>query len=105
MFILFFEGVGKGCIDFNCFVVLIVIDLVKMYGFYLCKGIIVIGGDVDIVVWDLYCQVMVSNSMLYYDVDYIFYEGMQLMGWLVFMFLCGEIVWCDGEVLGILGCG
>lgn len=53
MLILFFEGVMKGWIDLLCFVVFILINYVKIYGFYLKKGIIVVGVDVDIVIWDL----------------------------------------------------
>lgn len=58
---------------------------------------IVVGVDVDIMLWDLECCVCIINDVLYYVVDYMLYEGIEVMGWLVYCFLCGEMLVENGK--------
>lgn len=96
LLLLFDVMVLKGKLGLEKFVDFIVMVLVKIYNLYLCKGLIVIGVDVDIVIWDLQCCVEISDVMMYDFVGYMLFVGCELQGWFVIMLLCGCVIVDDG---------
>lgn len=52
MFVFWMQGVGMGCLMLNEFVVVILINIVKILNMYFKKGVVLVGSDVDLVVWD-----------------------------------------------------
>ena len=103
--LLFSEGVGQGRLDLNQFVALTATNPAKLYGLYPRKGTIAIGSDADLVIWDPYQTVTITNSMLHHNVDYTPYEGMKITGYPEVTISRGEIVWQQGELMATAGRG
>ena len=103
--LLFSEGVGQGRLDLNQFVALTATNPAKLYGLYPRKGTIAIGSDADLVIWDPYQTVTITNSMLHHNVDYTPYEGMKITGYPEVTISRGEIVWQRGELMATAGRG
>jgi dihydropyrimidinase len=102
-------GVLTGRISPNTFVALTSTNAAKLYGLYPRKGSIAIGGDADLVVWDLEHRFKLTNAMLHHAVDYTPYEGMELSAWPALTLSRGEVVWegaaGGGRVLEAAGRG
>jgi dihydropyrimidinase len=103
--ILFSEGVGTGRIDLNRFVALTATNHAKMYGLYPRKGTIAVGSDADIVVWDPWRKVTISQALMHHGSDYTPYEGIEVTGWPIRTIVRGRTVVSDGVVLGKPGYG
>lgn len=48
---------------------------------------------------------MIWYEDFYDGVDYFFYEGMEICGWLIIVILGGKVMLCDGELEGYKGDG
>jgi dihydropyrimidinase len=77
----------------------------KLYGLYPKKGVIAVGSDADLAIWDPDRLVTITNDMLHHAVDYTPYEGMQVKGWPVVTVSRGEVVYADGKVTSEAGRG
>jgi len=77
----------------------------KLYGLYPRKGVIAVGSDADLAIWDTERAVTIRNEMLHHAVDYTPYEGTQVRGWPVITVSRGEVVYADGVVTSIAGRG
>jgi dihydropyrimidinase len=77
----------------------------KLYGLYPKKGVIAVGSDADLAIWDPDRLVTITNDMLHHAVDHTPYEGMQVKGWPVVTVSRGEVVYADGEVTSEAGRG
>ncbi len=84
----------------NQFVALTATNPAKLYGMYPRKGSIVVGGDADIVLWDVERKVTITNSQLHHNVDYTPYEGIEVKGWPVMTFSRGKMVSKDFAFVG-----
>ncbi|HTV95873.1 MAG TPA: dihydropyrimidinase [Steroidobacteraceae bacterium] len=77
----------------------------KLYGLYPRKGVIAVGSDADLAIWDPDKQVTIRNEMLHHAVDHTPYEGMQVRGWPMMTISRGEVVCADGVVSSSAGRG
>lgn len=77
----------------------------KLYGLYPRKGVIAVGSDADLAIWDPDKLVTIRNEMLHHAVDHTPYEGMQVRGWPVMTISRGEILYADGVVSSSAGRG
>lgn len=77
----------------------------KLYGLYPRKGVIAVGSDADLAIWDPDKVVTIRNEMLHHAVDHTPYEGMQVRGWPVVTISRGEVVYADGVVSSSAGRG
>lgn len=103
--ILFSEGVSKGRIDLQRFVALSSTNHAKLYGLYPRKGLIAVGSDADIVVWDPEKSGPILQSGLHHGADYTPYEGLQISGWPILSMLRGNIVMRNGAPTGAAPAG
>ena len=103
--LLFSEGVRRGRIDLEKFVELTATNPAKIFGLYPRKGVIAIGADADLAVWDPERPVKITNERLHHNVDYTPFEGWEVQGWPTTTLCRGEVVWNDGEVVGESGFG
>jgi len=94
MALLYSEGVLGGRITANRFVELTATNPAKAGGLHPRKGSITIGGDSDLVVWDI-GERIIRNRDLHHAVDYTPNEGMRLRAWPGMTILRGELLW-DG---------
>ena len=77
----------------------------KIFGMYPRKGVIAVGADADIVVYDPNRSHVLSASTHHMDVDYSCYEGMTVQGGSDVVMSRGSVVVRDGEFTGRKGHG
>ncbi len=94
--VLWTTGVVSERITANRFVQLCCANPARIFGLYPQKGALLPGSDADIAIWD-------PNKVVHYGVetakhrtDYNLYEGMELLGYPVKVFLRGKLI-VDGE--------
>jgi dihydropyrimidinase len=102
---LYSEGVRAGRITLRRLVEVTSTNAAKLFGLFPRKGTIAVGSDADLVVLDPHLTRTVQGSMLKSNAGYSVYEGWQVTGWPVITVRRGEIVFCDGEVIGQPGSG
>jgi dihydropyrimidinase len=94
--VVFSEGVGRGRITLQQFAAVSATNAARIYGLYPQKGVIAVGADADLAVWDPERETTVTNARLHHRMDYTAFEGMRLRGWPVMTLARGEVVWRDG---------
>jgi len=99
------EGVHGGRISLERAVALGCTVPAQRFGLAPRKGTIALGGDADIVVWDLDREVTVTQAMQHDHMDYTPYEGRRIRGWPELTLSRGEVVHRDGEPAGAPGRG
>ena len=103
--LLFSEGVGKGHIDVQTFVEVSATNPAKIFGLYPKKGVIEVGADADLAIWDPERKVTITNEMLHHNVDYTPFENWQVQGWPTTTLCRGQLVCDEGEAVGEVGYG
>jgi dihydropyrimidinase len=69
------------------------------------KGVIAVGADADLVLWDPKKQVTLTNALMQHAIDYTPYEGLEVTGWPVATVRRGAVVMRDGVVQAEPGTG
>jgi len=103
--ILFSEGVNKGRIGLDRFVELTATNPARVYGLFPRKGVIAIGADADLALWEPELEVTIRNERLHHAVDYTPYEGLKVKGWPTTVLSRGEVVVEDGRPIDAPGRG
>lgn len=97
--------VSSGKFTMNQFVELTSSNPARIFGMYPRKGTLLPGSDADIVLWDANKKVTYGRAFAQHRTDYNLYEGMELTGYPVQVFLRGELIVQDGSWLGRAGMG
>jgi len=95
--ILFSEGVSKNKINLERFVELTSTNPSKMYGMYPQKGVIKIGSDADLTIWDPNLKKKILQKDLNHGSDYTPYEGLEIKGWPIQTWLRGKKIFDNGK--------
>jgi len=103
--ILWTYGVRAGRISENQFVALNSTNPAKIFGLYPQKGALLPGSDADIVLWDLNKRLTYGASVAQHRTDYNLYEGWELVGYPVKVFLRGKLIVDGGQWFGKPGQG
>jgi len=98
-------GVKTGKLTPNQFVALNCTNPAKIFGLYPRKGTLLPGSDADIVLWDPEKHIHYGVNETHMRTDYNLFEGWELVGMPVGVFLRGEPIIKDGQWLGIRGGG
>ncbi len=98
-------GVVAGRITPARWVEVISANPAKMFGLYPRKGVVAVGADADVVVYDPNRKHTISAKTHHMDVDYSCYEGREVQGGSDVVISRGRIVVKDGEFLGKAGDG
>jgi dihydropyrimidinase len=77
----------------------------RMFGLYPRKGVIAVGSDADIVIYDPAARQTLSAATHHMNVDYSVYEGLEITGRVVTTLSRGRAVIDDGEYRGSPGHG
>ena len=77
----------------------------RMFGLYPRKGVIAVGADADIVIYDPQARQTLSAATHHMNVDYSAYEGLVITGRVATTLSRGRVVIDDGEYLGSAGHG
>ena len=98
--LLYTYGVATGKISLNQFVALSSTNAVKLFGLYPRKGVIAVGSDADVVVWDPTVHCVISATTHHQRVDLNPYEGINQTGQARHVFLRGRQIVADGRLIG-----
>lgn len=102
---LFSEGVVTGRITLRRFVDLTATNPARLFGLYPRKGVIAVGSDADIVLWDSAVHRIIDGSDMQSRAGYSVYDGWDVQGWPAVVIRRGQIVLADGEVIARPGEG
>ena len=69
------------------------------------KGVIAVGSDADIAIWDPRMTAPIRHSNLHDGADYTPYEGTEITGWPVTVLLRGKVMIQDRVLRGQKGDG
>src|SRR3989304_4652805 len=103
--ILWPHAVGGGRMPPSQFVALTSTNAAKIFGLYPKKGALLPGSDADVVVWDPERIVPYGVDAAQHRTDYNLYEGWELKGFPVKVYLRGTLIADDGRWLGRAGMG
>ena len=73
----------------------------RVFGMYPRKGILRVGSDADVTVWDPSVTWTISEKNQHQNVDYTPYEGFEIHGRPAYVFVNGELAVVDGEPTGV----
>jgi dihydropyrimidinase len=91
------EGVLGGRISLARFVELTSANAAKLFGLYPRKGVIAVGSDADVVLWDPQQERMIDGAAMRSRAGYSVYDGWRVRGWPRMVLRRGEVVLADGE--------
>ena len=103
--LLFSAGVNGGRMSLQKFADLTSGAPARLFGLYPRKGVIAVGADADLALWDPERSVTIDNAMLHHATDHTPYAGQTVRGWPVMTISRGDIVWDDGRILSEPGRG
>ena len=98
-------GVREGKLSENQFVAVLSTNQARIYGAYPKKGTLAPGADADIVLWDPELSTTATVGNRHGNVDYTPYEGRTFTGGPAAVYVRGNLVYRDGEVVGERGSG
>ncbi|MCC7105844.1 MAG: amidohydrolase family protein [Chloroflexi bacterium] len=102
--VVYSEAVVKRGLSLERFVELIATNAAKLHGLYPRKGVLAVGSDADVVVFDPSVQKTIGLDDLH-DSDYSLWEGFEVTGWPVLTMLRGKVVVQQGQLTDAAGAG
>ncbi|MEO0587335.1 MAG: dihydropyrimidinase [Planctomycetota bacterium] len=103
--LLYTHGVATGRLDAQRFVDVASTHAAKRFGLFPRKGVIQLGADADLVVWDEAYRGKISAAGHHMATDYSGFEGFDLAGRPAAVTVRGEVVAEDGGFTGTIGRG
>jgi dihydropyrimidinase len=105
MSILWHFGVRTGKLTPQEFVAITSTNAARIFGLMPRKGLIALGADADLVVWDPEATRTISAKTHHQNVDFNVFEGMRVTGLARTTIANGKIVWHDGALHAVRGAG
>ena len=98
MEILWTHGVRTGRLTMNEFVQVTSANAAQIFNLYPQKGVIAVGSDADIVVWDPDATKVISAETHHMNIDFSIFEGMEITGAPSHTISRGKVVFADGKL-------
>jgi dihydropyrimidinase len=102
---LYSDGVVKGRITLEQFVEVTSTNPAKLFGMYPRKGVIRVGSDADIVIWNPAMKKTIRDQDALSNSKFSVYSGWEVTGWPKTTIRRGEIVYDNGKILAKRGTG
>ena len=102
---MFSEGVMKERITLEQFVAVTSTNASKLFGLYPKKGLIRVGSDADIVIWDPAMKKAIKDEDMFSNAKYSTYAGWMVTGWPKTTIRRGDVVFDNGKIVGKPGSG
>src|ERR1700691_1527925 len=99
------HGVNAGNFSINRFVELVSTAPARIFGMYPKKGVLAVGSDADVVLWDANADHTISAKTHHMRVDYSMFEGFRVRGNARDVYSRGELIVSGGEFIGTRGRG
>ncbi|MFQ5637635.1 MAG: dihydropyrimidinase [bacterium] len=90
--LLYTYGVAEGRISLQRLVQVLASNPAKIFGLYPKKGVIAIGSDADLVIWNPNASYKITADKMHGNADWSPYEGMNIKGALEYTILRGQIL-------------
>ncbi|MDN0077662.1 dihydropyrimidinase [Crenobacter sp. SG2303] len=103
--VLWHHGVNSGRFTPNEFVRITSANAAQIFNLYPRKGVIAVGSDADIVVWDPTATRTLSAKTHHQNVDFNIFEGMTVTGGATHTVSQGKVMWADGDLRAERGAG
>jgi len=103
--LMYSEGVGKGRLKRGDLVRLLAGNPARIFGLYPRKGVLAVGSDADIVIFDPMKQVTITASRLHSAALYTPFAGWSVQGYPITTILRGRVIYAEEEFCGELGGG
>jgi dihydropyrimidinase len=97
--LMYTNGVDKGRITKEQMCSLLSENIAKLFGMYPRKGVLQVGSDADIVIWDTVTPGIISKDNQKQNVDYTPFEGFETIGCARHVFLRGTQVVQEGNII------
>jgi dihydropyrimidinase len=105
MHVLWHHGVNTGRLTPSEFVAITSANAAKIFNIYPRKGVVAVGADADVVIWDPTRQRTISKDTHHQNIDYNIFEGMTVTGVNTTTISQGKVVYHDGEIRTVRGAG
>ena len=102
---LWYAGVNTGRLTPNEFVRVTSTNCAQIFNLYPRKGVVAVGSDADLVVWDPSATRTITTAGSISRVGYNVFEGRRVQGVAKVTLSRGRIVWMDGELRTERGAG
>lgn len=103
--VLWTHGVNTGRLTAEEFVAATSTNAAKIFNIYPRKGVIAVGADADIVVWDSAARKTISARTHRQKVDFNIFEGLEVTGLPSHTVSQGVVVYKDGDLRAVKGAG
>jgi dihydropyrimidinase len=99
------QGVNRGKISLVRLVQVLCENPARIFGLYPQKGILAVGSDADLVVFDPDLEFEIRKDNQHSRVGYTLYEGRKVLGYPVSSFQRGKPILSEGEIVSAAGNG
>lgn len=103
--LLYSEGVRKGRISLERMVAVTATNPAKLFGLYPRKGVIAVGADADVVLWDPELTRTIRDEDILSNGKFSIFSGWEVTGWPIVTIRRGEVVFENGRIVGSPGSG
>lgn len=103
--LLYSEGVRKGRISLERMVAVTATNPAKLFGLYPKKGVIAVGADADVVIWDPELAHTIRDEDVLSNGRFSVFAGWELTGWPTITIRRGQVVYENGRITAPPGSG
>ncbi len=103
--LLYSEGVRKGRISLERMVAVTASNPAKLFGLYPKKGVIAVGSDADVAIWDPELTHKIRDEDILSNGKFSIFSGWEVTGWPVVPIRRGQVAYENGKILAAPGSG
>ena len=103
--LLYSEGVRKGRISIERMVAVTATNPAKLFGLYPRKGVIAVGADADVVIWDPELTRTIRDEDILSNGKFSIFSGWEVTGWPIVTIRRGQVVYENGKIVAAPGSG
>lgn len=103
--LMYSDGVRKGRITLEKMVAVSSANPAKLFGIYPRKGVIAVGSDADVVIWDPNLTKKIKDEDILSNGHFSIFAGWDVTGWPIVTIRRGEVVYQNGRILARAGSG
>jgi dihydropyrimidinase len=103
--LLYSEGVRKGRISLERMVAVTATNPAKLFGLYPRKGVIAVGADADLAIWDPDLTRTIRDEDILSNGRFSIFAGWEVTGWPIVTIRRGQVVYENGKIVAAPGSG
>jgi dihydropyrimidinase len=103
--LLYSEGVRKGRISLERMVAVTATNPAKLFGLYPRKGVIAVGADADLAIWDPDLTRTIRDEDILSNGKFSIFAGWEVTGWPIVTIRRGQVVYENGKIVAAPGSG